>query len=77
MKVKIVIPLPKELLLSLDTFTGKKNKRSAIIELALRQYIATKKRDSLNEKDMRIINANADQLNEEALDVLEYQQVKW
>jgi metal-responsive CopG/Arc/MetJ family transcriptional regulator len=77
MKVKTVITLPKELLLSLDTFTGKKHKRSAIIELALRQYMATKKRNSLNKKDMRIINANADKLNEEALDVLEYQSVKW
>ena len=77
MKVKTVITLPKELLLSLDTFTGKKHKRSAIIELALRQYMATKKRDALNQTDMEIINANADKLNEEALDTLEYQQLKW
>lgn len=77
MKVKTSVTLPKDLLLSVDAFTGKKHKRSAVIETALRQYIARETPKSLNQRDMEIINANAEKLNEEALDVLEYQQVNW
>ena len=73
MKVKTSVTLPKELLLSVDAFIGKKHKRSAIIEQALRQYITTEKRKALNKRDMEIINANADALNKQAAETLEFQ----
>ena len=63
--------------MSVDSFTGKKHKRSDIIEAALREYLRKKIRSERDEREMEIINANADKLNEEALDILEYQQVTW
>ena len=77
MKVKTSITLPKELLLSVDSFIGKRHKRSEVIEAALREYLRKKIRLERDQREMEIINANADKLNEEALDILEYQQVNW
>lgn len=77
MKVRTSITLPKELLIKIDALAGKKNKRSEIVETALRDYVAKESRKELNRRDIEIINANADKLNEEALDTLEYQQVDW
>jgi hypothetical protein len=39
----------------------------------LQTYIAQIARDEQNAKDLEIINQHADSLNEEALDVLDYQ----
>ncbi|MFC1850097.1 hypothetical protein ACFL27_07900 [candidate division CSSED10-310 bacterium] len=47
--------------------------RSELIERALRLYIAQKKRDKLNARDVEIIHKRSDYLNEEADDVLSYQ----
>ena len=74
---KISVTLPQDLLKSVDEIVGKKRKRSKIIEKALREYVAKENRKELNRRDIEIINANADKLNEEALDTLEYQQINW
>jgi metal-responsive CopG/Arc/MetJ family transcriptional regulator len=74
---KISVTLPKDLLKSVDEITGKSQKRSKVIEMALRDYVAKENRRELNRRDIEIINANADKLNEEALDTLEYQQIDW
>ncbi len=74
---KISVTLPQDLLNSLDEIVGKTRKRSKIIEKALRDFVAKEKRGELNRRDIEIINANAEKLNEEALDTLEYQQVNW
>lgn len=73
MRVKTSVTLPKDLLLRVDAFTGKKHKRSAVIETALRQYIARETPKALNQSDMEIINANADLLNQQAAETLEFQ----
>lgn len=65
------------MLVKVDALAGKKHKRSEIVESALRDYVAKESRKELNLRDIEIINANADKLNEEALDTLEYQQVNW
>lgn len=47
--------------------------RSEFIETALWAYIAQLARDEQNTRDLEILNRNADQLNQEAADVLAYQ----
>ncbi|MCU0239628.1 MAG: ribbon-helix-helix protein, CopG family [Pyrinomonadaceae bacterium] len=74
---KISISLPKDLLARIDELVGKSRKRSTIIESALREYISKENSRELNQKEIEILNANAEKLNEEALDVLEYQEVNW
>ncbi len=77
MKVRTSITLPKELLTKLDAFTGDKQKRSTVVERALRDFLRKETVAERDKRELEIINANADKLNEEALDVLEYQQVNW
>ncbi len=77
MRVRTSVTLPKELLIKVDALAGKKHKRSAIVESALRDFVQKKTRAERDRRELEIINANADKLNEEALDVLEYQQVNW
>ena len=75
-RVETVVSLPKDLLEQANK-VNKNVEISDVIELALRDYVAKESRQELNRRDIEIINANADKLNEEALDVLEYQQVNW
>jgi metal-responsive CopG/Arc/MetJ family transcriptional regulator len=74
MKVKISITLPEELLKAIDMRAKQQEKtRSHVIESAVRAFIAQSARDEQNARDLQIINRNADVLNREARDVLEYQ----
>ena len=75
-RVETVVSLPKDLLEQANK-VKKDVQISDVIETALRDYVAKKTRQELNRRDIEIINANADKLNEGALDVLEYQQVNW
>ncbi len=77
MRVRTSVTLPKDLLIKVDALAGKKHKRSAIVESALRDFVQKKTRTERDKRELEIINTNADKLNEEALDVLEYQQVNW
>ena len=69
-RVKTSITLPGELLKSID---GIDPNRSAFIERASRAYLARLEKAKREAKDIEIINAHAERLNEEAMDVLEYQ----
>jgi len=69
-RVKTSITLPEELLKSIDRTDPN---RSAFIERASRAYLARLDKAKREAKDIEIINAHADRLNEEAMDVLEYQ----
>ncbi len=77
MRVRTSVTLPKELLVKVDALAGKKYKRSAIVESALRDFVQKETRTECDKRELEIINANADKMNEEALDVLEYQQINW
>jgi metal-responsive CopG/Arc/MetJ family transcriptional regulator len=70
--VKTSITLPKELLSRLDRLD--KN-RSALLERAAIAYLARLEREARDQRDLDIIDRNADRLNREALDTLEYQQI--
>jgi metal-responsive CopG/Arc/MetJ family transcriptional regulator len=71
-RVKTSVTLPSELLGQLDRVD--KN-RSALLERAARAYLAQLERDKRDARDIEIINRNADRLNREAMDTLEYQQM--
>jgi metal-responsive CopG/Arc/MetJ family transcriptional regulator len=73
MKVKTSITVDKDLLKAVDALSGKYKNRSEFIEAALHSYIALITRSEQNAKDLEIINHYADDLNREALDVLDYQ----
>ena len=70
MRIKTSITLPEDLLKCIDRADSN---RSALIERATRAYLARLEKARSEAKDAEIINANADRLNREAMDVLEYQ----
>jgi len=69
-RVKTSITLPSDLLKSIDQADSN---RSAFIERAARSYLARIRKAEREAKDIEIINANAERLNQEAADVLDYQ----
>ena len=73
MRVRTSVTLPQELLLKVDSLAGKKQKRSVIVESALRSYLARAERRELNQGDIEIINQNAALINQQVTETLEYQ----
>jgi metal-responsive CopG/Arc/MetJ family transcriptional regulator len=73
MKVKTSITVDKGLLETVDKLSSQYRNRSEFIEAALQAYVAQMTRQEQNAKDLEIINRRADDLNKEALDVLDYQ----
>lgn len=75
-RVETTLSLPKDLLEQANQ-TNKDEKISDVIETALREFLKRRARAVRDQRELENINANAEKLNEEALDVLEYQQVNW
>ena len=73
MKEKTSITLSSDLLVEVDRNAGSARSRSAFIEGVLREYFKEKVRQAIHQRDLELINANADSLNREAMDVLRYQ----
>jgi metal-responsive CopG/Arc/MetJ family transcriptional regulator len=73
MKVKTSITVDKDLLKAVDLLSSKYKNRSAFIEAALQAYISQITRNDQHARDLEIINQCADDLNQEALEVLDYQ----
>ncbi|HTW59721.1 MAG TPA: hypothetical protein VMD99_16450 [Terriglobales bacterium] len=73
MKEKTSITLSKEVLTGIDRLAGSKHSRSAFIESVLAEHLRTRARAERDARDAEIINRNAERLNREALDALEYQ----
>jgi metal-responsive CopG/Arc/MetJ family transcriptional regulator len=69
-RVKTSITLPEDLLKRIDRTD---RNRSAFLERASRAYLARLEKSKREATDVDIINANADRLNGEAMDALEYQ----
>lgn len=72
MRVRTSVTLPKELLLKVDALAGK-NKRSKIVETALRDYVEKENGKKMNRRDIEIINENADLINKQVKETLEFQ----
>ena len=73
MKMKTSVTLDKEVVAAVEQAAREGESRSQVIERLLRQSIAARERDAIDQRDRKIINAHADELNEEAVDVLRYQ----
>ena len=72
MKVETMVSLSEDLAAALNSRTHDPQGQSAIVEAALRAYLAWPQHGE-DAGDLQIINSNAAELNEEAADVLEYQ----
>lgn len=72
MRAKTSITLPRDLLKRIDRID---RNRSALLERAAVAYLAQLERQARDRKDIEIIERNAERLNREALDSLEYQQL--
>jgi metal-responsive CopG/Arc/MetJ family transcriptional regulator len=72
MKVKTSITLSEELLAAIDRENDVKN-RSVLIEEATWSYLRRRRRLERDRRELETINRDADALNAEALDVLEFQ----
>jgi len=78
MKEKTSITLSSDLLAEVDRSAGAAASRSEFIEGILREYFKEKIREAIHRRDVELINANAEYLNREAMDVLRYQApIEW
>jgi predicted transcriptional regulator len=73
MKRKTSITLAPDLVRALDRLAGVGGSRSAVIERAIREFLAREARQAEDARELEIIDRNADRLNREAEDVLDYQ----
>ena len=72
-KVKTSITLPEDLLKAIDHADSN---RSSFLEKAAREYLAATAKARREANDAAILNARSEFLNREALDVLDYQELK-
>lgn len=73
MKVKTSITLSEDVLQQLDAIAESKESRSQVIERLLRQSLSEQARRERDLRDVELIDTHADELNEEAEDVLSFQ----
>jgi len=73
MKVKTSVTLSEDVLEEVDSLIVEAGNRSAFIEEAVREHLNRLRQRARDENDLHILNEQADELNEEALDVLSYQ----
>ena len=73
MKVKTSITLSEELIRAMDALSNQYGTRSALIEQAVRDFLATVAQRQREAQDLEILNRRAEALNVEAADVLSYQ----
>jgi metal-responsive CopG/Arc/MetJ family transcriptional regulator len=73
MKVKTSITLSDELIEAIDQYAQDYKNRSEFIEAAVKAFIRQITLDRQNRMDVETINRNAERLNREAADVLNYQ----
>lgn len=73
MKIKTSITISEDLIKEIDNYLGLSGNRSALIEQALREFLAVKTHRMREAKDLEILNNRTKTFNEEAADVLSYQ----
>ena len=71
-RVETIVNLPKYLLDQANEM-NKDGQISDVIETALRDYVSKEKTKELNQKDIEIINENADLINKQVEENLEFQ----
>jgi Arc/MetJ-type ribon-helix-helix transcriptional regulator len=73
MKVKTSITLSEDLIKEIDELSSQYGNRSALIEKAVCDFLATEAKRRRDIQDMEILNRRSDEFNKEAEDVLYYQ----
>ena len=73
MKVKTSITLSEELIRQMDALLSQYGTRSALIERAVRDFLATAAQRQREARDLEILNRRVEVFNAEAADVLSYQ----
>ena len=73
MKVKTSVTLDGRVVAAVDAASAEGESRSQAIERLLRQSLAATERAAVDKRDRGLIDLHAEQLNDEALDVLAYQ----
>ena len=73
MKQKTSITLSPETIRAVDEVAGKTSNRSRVIEEAVLEFLARRKRQIREARDLEILDAAADELNREVEEVLDYQ----
>jgi len=73
MKQKTSITLSPEVLRAVDELAGESSNRSRIIEQAVVEFLERRRRAQREARDLAILDAAADELNDEVADVLDYQ----
>lgn len=74
MKLKTSITLEERVVAAVERAARAGESRSQVIERLLRQSLAEQERAAIDRRDRAILDARADELNEEAADVLGYQE---
>ena len=72
MKLKTSITLEEGVVAAVERAARDGESRSQVIERLLRQSLAEQERAEIDRRDRAILDARADELNEEAADVLGY-----
>jgi metal-responsive CopG/Arc/MetJ family transcriptional regulator len=73
MKLKTSITLSEETVRAIEEIAGPAANRSRLVEEAVIQYLDRRRRERRDQRDLDILNRNADALNREVEDVLGYQ----
>lgn len=73
MKTKISVTLSESIVAEVDRLAPSHGMRSAIIEEALREYLANRARRARDARELKILNEHADELNAEMEDFLSLQ----
>lgn len=73
MKIKTSITLSEEIIREIDELSSQYGNRSALIEQAIRDFLAAEAKRRRDLQDIEILNRRADALNKEGEDVLSYQ----
>ncbi|MCD9186628.1 MAG: type II toxin-antitoxin system CcdA family antitoxin [Pyrinomonadaceae bacterium] len=71
-RIETTVSLPKDLFEKANQMS-KDAEISDVIEIALRDYVAKEDRKELNRRDIEIINKNADLINKQVEETLEFQ----
>jgi metal-responsive CopG/Arc/MetJ family transcriptional regulator len=72
-KIKTSVTLSEELIQQIDALSSQYGTRSALIEQAVRDFLAAQAQRTRDMQDLEILNRRAETLNVEAEDVFSYQ----
>ena len=73
MELKTSVTLAADVVAAIGAVAREGESRSQVIERLLRECFAARERAAIDERDRKLINLHADELNKEAVDVLGYQ----